>query len=357
MEIAGIGTAVPPHRIAQEDAATIARAFAAVPANRARLFDEIYRRAGVATRHSVVLEASGGPLAGRQSFYGSASPTTSQRMQVYLEKAETLALESAERAIEDSGIASERITHLVTVSCTGFHAPGFDIALAKRLPLRSSIARTHIGFMGCQGALNGLKVARAFVDADPAACVLICSTELCSLHHAYGWDPEKIIANSLFADGSAAAVLMSQAAHVRKRRWRLVASGSTLVEDSADAMSWSIGDHGFEMSLAPTVPRLIATSVRPWLERWLAEQGSSLDRIRTWAVHPGGPRILAGFGEAMDLPYEALAPSNATLYDYGNMSSATILFTLKFLWERQADTPIVAIAFGPGLSVEAAVLE
>jgi predicted naringenin-chalcone synthase len=353
MRIAGIGTAVPSERVSQVDSLAISKEFAQVPEGRVRLFEELYRRSGVATRHSVLLNGGDGPPASRQEFYGPSSPTTAERMAVYREKAEGLAVESSRRAIADSGVSPDRITHLVTVSCTGFQAPGFDIALARCLPLRPSIARTHIGFMGCQGALNGLKVAHAFTAADPSACVLLCSTELCSLHHYYGWDPEKIVANALFADGSASAVLVGRDEQIDPSRLRLVASGSTLVEGTSDAMSWSIGDRGFEMTLSPKVPGLISSTARKWLAEWLAEHDQTPEAIRSWAVHPGGPRILGAFGEAMDLPRSALAASYQTLSDFGNMSSATVLFTLKFLADRSAETPLVAVAFGPGLTIEA----
>lgn len=356
MDIIGMGTALPPHRISQADSAEVFKQFAGVPPERARVLEEIYRRTGIATRHSVVLDASDGPLADRQSFYGPTPPTTAERMAVYREKAEQLAFESSSRALAESGIEPDRITHLITVSCTGFHAPGFDIALARRLPLRASIARTHVGFMGCQGALNGLRIARAFTQADPSAIVLLCSTELCSLHHAYGWDPATIVANALFADGSAAAVLTGSPRRTRPRL-SVVASGSTLIEDSTDAMSWSIGDHGFEMTLSTEVPRIISTKIKPWLEDWLGQQGRSLGSIRSWAVHPGGPRILSAFGEAMDLPRSELDPSYNVLSQYGNMSSATILFILENLQNMPTETSAVAIAFGPGLSVEAMLLD
>ncbi len=359
MQIAGIGTAVPLHRISQAESASISRGFATVPADRVRLFEELYRRSGVAYRHSVLLEASDGPLDDRQHFYREASPSTRERMDAYRAGAEELAFASSTEALAGAGIAPEAITHLVTVSCTGFHAPGFDIALARRLPLRRSIARAHVGFMGCQGALNGLRIARAFVEADPSARVLLCCTELCSLHHHYGWDPEKIVANALFADGSAAAVLTRSGSSSPVARLRVVASGSTLIDDSTDAMSWTIGDHGFEMTLSPKVPGLISSTVRDWLDGWLGSVGRSLDAIRTWAVHPGGPRILAAFGEAMDIPRAALGSSYEILATHGNMSSATILFILKSQIQSAAETetPIVAIAFGPGLTIEAVLLE
>src|SRR5437870_9020545 len=107
-------------------------------------------------------------------------------------------------ALRDAGVSPGRVTHVVTVSCSGFHAPGFDVALIKQLGLKAGVARTQIGFMGCHGLLNGLRVARAFITADPSACVLLGAVELCSLHHQYGWDPDQIVANALFADGAAA---------------------------------------------------------------------------------------------------------------------------------------------------------
>lgn len=358
MRILAIGTAVPEHSIRQADSAAICRTFAEVPAGRSHLFDELYRRSGVATRHSVLLKNSESELEDRQSFYAyGRSPSTAERIEVYRQRADALALASSRSAIESSGLDPRRITHLITVSCTGFFAPGVDIALCRELPLQPSMARTHIGFMGCQGALNGLRVAGAFVESDPSACVLLCATELCSIHHQYGWDPEKIVANALFADGSAAAVLAGDTVATDRRAPKIVRSGATIVADSLDAMSWKIGDHGFEMTLSPRVPNLISTAVRPWLESWLAEQGRSVEDIRSWAVHPGGPRILSAFGEALGLARADLAASFETLACYGNMSSATVMFVLKSLQQQRANRPTVAIAFGPGLSIEAVLIE
>lgn len=355
MEVRAIGTSVPPHRISQADSAVIARSFADVPEKRFRLFDEIYRRSGVATRHSVVLDASEGPAEDRQSFFGDDSPSTDARMKLYQEHADNLALESAGQALSQSGVDPDEITHLVTVSCTGFHSPGFDINLIKRLPLRPTVERTHVGFMGCQGAMNALRVARGFTQSNPLARVLLCSTELCSIHQYYGWDSEKIVANALFADGSASAVLGGRIGESDAGSLCMVASGSTLIEDSTDAMSWKIANNGFEMTLSSKVPELISATARGWLQNWLSLHGESVESIRSWAVHPGGPRILGAFAESLDLPRSALATSFDTLAQYGNMSSATILFILKSMMESQKPGPLVAVAFGPGLTVEAAL--
>ncbi len=355
VSIAGIGTAVPPHRIAQSEAAEIARPFACKTPAQERLFHEIYRRSGVETRHGVVLDRSQGDLACRQNFYTLASPSTRDRMRVFEANAGPLAIAAAGRALEGTSIDRGRITHIVTVSCSGFHAPGFDIALIKELGLTADIARTHVGFMGCHGLINGLRVARAYIEADPSTCVLLCAVELCSLHHQYGWNSEQIIANALFADG-AAALLLRRASGDDLGSYQIVATGSTLIPDCDDAMSWRIGDHGFTMTLSSNVPELIGRHVRPWLEGWLSRHGLAIPSVGSWAIHPGGPRILATFGESAGLARDAIEPSYRVLADYGNMSSPTVAFILDRLHNAGAARPCVALAFGPGLSVEAALL-
>jgi predicted naringenin-chalcone synthase len=353
--IVGIGTAVPHHRIAQADAAAIARPHSCETLAHDRVFNAVYWGTGVETRHSVVLEASDGDSALRQSFYGESSPTTRARMGKFEDEAGALALAAARSALLDAGIAVARVTHLVTVSCTGFSSPGFDIALIKQLGLSAGIARTQVGFMGCHGALNGLRVAQAFVAADPEACVLLCAVEMCSLHHQYGWNAERVVANSLFADGAGAVVVMAGEAREDASN-QVVAAGSTLIADSEDAMSWRIGDHGFEMTLSTRVPDLIARNLRGWLDGWLSAHGLVVGAVGSWAVHPGGPRILAAVGEALEVDRRALAISHEILAEYGNMSSPTVLFILERLRQNRSPRPWVALGFGPGLAVEAALL-
>jgi predicted naringenin-chalcone synthase len=259
-------------------------------------------------------------------------------------------------ALADAAMAASRITHLITVSCTGFQAPGVDLELISQLGLDAGVQRTHVGFMGCHGALNGLRVAQAFVEADAEAVVLLCSVELCSLHLAYGWDPEKVVANALFADGAAALVATARPARPGPGP-TLLASGSTVIPHTAALMHWQIGDHGFEMGLSSRVPEAVGSQLRPWLERWLQPRGLQLADIATWALHPGGPRILQVCGAALGLEPHQLAVSQAVLQEHGNMSSATVLFILDRLRRAAAPGPCLALAFGPGLCAEVALLE
>jgi predicted naringenin-chalcone synthase len=353
--IAGLGTAVPQHRIAQAEAAAIARPYSCETPDNERVLSAIYWATAVEARHSVVLEASGGNSGRRQSFYGDVSPSTRDRMHKYEEHAGHLAVAAAQSALAEARVLPGEVTHLITVSCTGFYAPGFDFSLIRQLGIPSGAARTHVGFMGCHGALNALRVAQAFAAADPAARVLICAVELCSLHHQYGWNAEQIVANALFADGAGAVVVLGEKAR-SGGHYQIVATGSTVIPGSDDAMSWRIGDHGFEMSLSPRVPGLIAANLRAWLDSWLSLHGLSVPEIGSWAVHPGGPRILAAVGESLALERQALAISQSVLGDYGNMSSPTVLFILERMHTAQSPRPTVALGFGPGLAVEAVLL-
>ncbi len=362
LAILKIGTAEPRFSIAQHEAAEIAATFSRPTPAQIKTLRALYRRTRIERRGSVLLEQPEGANL-RQTFMPPAmndddrGPSTGERMLRFDEEAPALALAAARQALAGMSDADCEITHLITVCCTGFVAPGFDIRLIKGLKLSPDVARTHVGFMGCHGALNALRVAASIAAADRAARILICATELCSLHYQYGLDSDKLVANAIFADG-AAAILCREATDDAgppdSPNWRLARSGSHLFADSEDAMAWRIGDHGFEMTLSPRVPELIATQLRPWIESWLAGERLSLSDVRSWAVHPGGPRVVSQVAAGLGLPDGATAVSQQVLAKCGNMSSATILFILERLLCQEAPRPCVAMAFGPGLVVEAA---
>jgi predicted naringenin-chalcone synthase len=286
-------------------------------------------------------------------------------MRIYAAEAGPLAVQAAAEAMAEAGFPTESITHLVTVSCTGFVAPGVDLSLITELGLKSTVQRTHVGFMGCHGALNGLRVANAFATADPAARVLLCAVELCCLHYYFGNAADKLIANAIFADGAAAIVgcghdarrqpHVATRARSKKGEWSLAASGSCVIPGTMSDMGWTVGDHGFEMVLSRKVPGLIAAHLRPWLEAWLCDNRLSLADVRSWAIHPGGPKILSAVEESLDLSTDDLAPSRGVYAEYGNMSSPTVLFILDRLRKANAPRPCVALGFGPGLVAEGAI--
>ena len=380
--ILGLATATPAHSIAQTDAALVAQALKlsnrwhdALPA--------LYRKSGVQRRGSVLLGPESIDTSERQSFYSPASesapfgPSTADRLRVYSDNAGPLLERACDHAIAQSKIEATKFTHLVTVSCTGFFAPGVDIALIQSLGLNSNIQRTHVGFMGCHGALNAIRVAKSIVDADANAIVLLGAVELCSLHQQYTDDAQQLVANALFADGAASLViaganwqsrvcepveadpmLVAEGAEVAGvADWRIGSTLSKWIPETTDLMSWTIGNHGFQMSLDPQVPGHIEQHLEAELKAWLGEHGLAIQDVDAWAIHPGGPRIIQAVGTSLGLDPVQLVPSQSILAEHGNMSSPTVLFILERLASERPDArSCVLLAFGPGLCIEAVLL-
>ncbi|MGF1582497.1 MAG: type III polyketide synthase [Gemmataceae bacterium] len=363
--IQGIGTAVPPTKLTREESIRIAEALGYATEDHATWLPLMYENTGIKTRHIFfpqevvqdVIETTthSGSVFLPTGKLGDQGPTTHQRMEHYAKYAKPLAIKAATRAIERAGISKDRLTHLITVSCTGFEAPGVDIALITELELPPMLERTHVGYMGCHGSLNGLRVANAFTTAGPDACVLLCAVELCSLHYHYGWEPQRLIANALFADG-AAAVVGTSGENVSTDTWAVTASGSYVLPHTQDAMTWTVGDHGFCMTLSKKLPELIRTNLKPWLSKWLGRSGLDISNVGSWAVHPGGPAILEAVESGLDLPPNALSYSRDVLARYGNMSSPTVLFVLDRMRTAKAALPCVVLGFGPGLTAEVALV-
>ncbi|MFG0276226.1 MAG: type III polyketide synthase [Phycisphaerales bacterium] len=356
--ILGIGLAAPARTMDQDFAAAMATPLCTVTTSQARTLARIYRATRIERRASVVLGVNG-TAQDPAAFYtppasdAERGPSTASRIAEYGIAAPRLATTAAADALARAGVGARGITHLVTASCTGFSAPGFDTDLVRTLGLDASVERTHIGFMGCHAAVNAMRIARAIAISDPRARVLLCCVEICSVHLQYGWDVGRVVANALFADGAGAAVVSSSA---DSGCACIEATASRLLADDPEAMTWSIGDAGFEMTLAARVPDLIERAIAPWLTDWLGMHGLGAGDVASWAAHPGGPRVLDAVERALALAPGALDTSRAVLREHGNMSSATLLYILDRLLADPASRPCVAAAFGPGLWGEAALL-
>ncbi len=353
--IIGLGTALPNNLVSQIDSYRLAKDLCCQTAKQERVLEQVYKKSGIQTRSTVLRTEH--EQATNSNFFQpprttlDTGPSTAERMALYEEQVGPLATRACREALHQSGIDVKTITHLITVSCTGFVAPGFDLQLFNTLSLNPTVKRTHIGFMGCHGALNALRVGNGFCYENPNNVVLICATELCSMHFQYGWSKESLVSNSLFADGSA-ALLMRRHSHAL----HYADAASYVVPDSDEAMSWRIGNTGFIMTLANNVPELIRQHVPPFLSQWLASNDLTISDIKGWAVHPGGPRILDAVGEALQLDSHALSASREILSECGNMSSPTVLFILQRLLALGDKLPCVILGFGPGLTVEAALI-
>lgn len=302
------------------------------------------------------------------TFYDASSgriltPGTGARNDVYIERSVPLLLDAARRALAAaSDLTAADVTHVVTVSCTGFSAPGPDYRIVRDLGLSPATKRYHVGFMGCYGAFPALGMARDFCRADPSSVVLIVCIELCTLHLRSSSDPDAIVASSVFADGAAAAIVTSRPAPPGVVTLDIDALETTLTPvgvGEAD-MAWTIGDQGFDMVLSSYVPHIVEHHIDDALAPVFATEPalavtSRAEAIEHWAIHPGGRSILDRVQQRVDLSDEQLAPSRDVLRRYGNMSSGTVLFVLREILHGSdvgAGERVCAVAFGPGLTVE-----
>jgi alkylresorcinol/alkylpyrone synthase len=362
-----------------------------------RLVSAAFGASGIRTRRTVIRElgtAPGMPGAaveaedGDPVFYDRASgriltPGTGARNDAYVREAPALLLEAAHRAVDEAaGIEASDVTHVVTVSCTGFYAPGPDYQVVRGLGLGASTQRFHLGFMGCYGAFPALRMAAQFCAADPEAVVLVVCVELCSLHLHSSGDADTIVASSVFGDGAAAAIVTARPAPAGSTVLDLDAFETVLTPVGEDDMAWTIGDQGFDMILSSYVPRIIDEHITGALEPLWAQvpalDGVAPADVEDWAIHPGGRSILDRVEDRLALAPRQLEASRSTLAEVGNMSSATVLFVLRRILHRTppADVPgrpdvaqaapaavsgpgagrVCAMAFGPGLTVETALM-
>lgn len=338
--IRSIGTATPEERLTRDAWLAFADAIAPPEASRALL-------ARLAERSAI--DSRGAAAATEPPFYaGRDAPGTAARMRLWSQAARAMAERACRAALAHGEAEPATITHVVTASCTGFESPGVDAHLIERLGLPRAVARVNIGFMGCHAAVNALGVARALAATDPSARVLVCCAEVCSAHFHHDARIDRLIANTLFGDGAAAAIV-DGTARSRAHAPRLAATHSLLLAGTEDEMAWTIGDHGFEMTLGARVPDILRGEVGAWAATALATHGLRVDEIGAWAIHPGGPRVIESVLESLGLAASAGDASRAILRDHGNMSSATLLFILERLMREDAPRPWVGLAFGPGL--------
>jgi predicted naringenin-chalcone synthase len=290
----------------------------------------------------------------------TACPETGERNLRYKKEARELFLRSTHKLFEERpDLDPKSITHIITVSCTGFYAPGPDLDILNDLGLPLTTQRFHIGFMSCFAGLAAMRMAKTICEADAAARVLLVSTELCTLHLRFRDDIDSILSNSVFADGSAAVFVSAQSPAQGTTALEVDTLVCTVAPEAADKMEWTVGNHGFDMILSAEIPDLIELKIAESIAPLMQHTGLTKEDIGCWAIHPGGRAIVDKVAKAMELDESMVVSSRKTLHEYGNMSSATIFFVLahamanRELYERPE---ILALTFGPGLSVESGLM-
>jgi alkylresorcinol/alkylpyrone synthase len=336
--IAGLGWAVPMEATQQEAwDLFFADHYTDVPVAR-----RIWERSGVHTRHGAVI-----PFKEDVSEWG-----TEARMRRFVEEALPLGRDAIVSCLADADLDPGDVDLLTVATCTGYASPGLDVLLAASLGMGDGVERLHIGHMGCYAALPGLAAVTDAAAARGKTCVLLC-LELSSLHlQPPTGELDQVIAHALFSDAAAAVAVVPGGAGLR-----LVDVVARTDVASADMMTWDVTDHGFVMGLSPRIADVLERNVGGLVDELLSRHGLSRDRVAAWAVHPGGPKILDVVGEQLDVDLEA---SRGVLRDFGNCSSATVLLILDRIVHAgtlSAGDHIVAMAFGPGLTLYAALLQ
>jgi predicted naringenin-chalcone synthase len=337
-----IATAAPPHDV-HDTFLAFGRLMLRHDRRRLALFDRMAERSGITHRYSFLRPGADGAAVDMDGFYRLGSfPDTAARMKKFEVCAPDLAVEAVEKLLANEDRSS--ITHVIVTSCTGFSAPGIDLALIEACGLKPSVERTMVGFMGCYAAINGLKLARHIVRSEPGARVLAVNLELCTLHLHETADLEEILSFLLFADGCAAALVTAEPKGVEISSFK-----AALVPDTRELIRWHIGDQGFDMVLSGAVPGAIRHALTGSRDEIL---GGAND-IELWAVHPGGRTVLDAVEQAFALEPTALCASRSVLNDYGNMSSGTVMFVLdRIMREARSGQRGCAMSFGPGLVAE-----
>lgn len=338
--IAGFGVALPPSRSQDE----LWEGYFAAHYDHHRGAARIWRNCGVARRHGAF-----DPYAVDVSSWG-----TEQRMRRFIEEALPLGVQAVAGALEAAGVSKQEVGQLTIVSCTGYGTPGLDILIARELGLEPSVQRLHIGHMGCYAALPGLaSVADAAVARGKVA--VMCCLELTSLHvQPPSRDIEQIVAHALFSDAAVATVVVPGPGALAV----LDVVARTDVANAA-LMTWDVTDLGFRMGLSSRIASVLSEHVADVVCELLAPHGLSVADVDRWAVHPGGPAILDAVAEQLELEPDALDVSRSVLREHGNCSSPTVLLVLEQMLRERAPVAgehVVAMAFGPGLTLYATLL-
>lgn len=336
--VLGLGTAVPPHQIAQKDAAHAAEAlFGGRFADFERLAG-VFASSGIEQRFSVL------PI---ERFF--APLDWAQRHEAYLEGAQALFLAATRAALTEACLTAEAIDIVVTISSTGIATPSLEAMVADQLGLRSDVMRVPIFGLGCAGGVSGLGIAMQLARAAPGRRVLLVAVETCTLaFRADRLTKENIVATALFGDGAAALIL-----EAREGPETFIDSASHQWKHTLGIMGWRVEPEGFGVIFDRSIPPFIETALPAALSPLL---DASPERPDGYVCHPGGAKVIVALERALPLPEGTLSDERAILRTFGNMSAPTVLFVLQRALQTPRRGRFALLALGPGFSLAYALL-
>jgi predicted naringenin-chalcone synthase len=358
-KIISIGTAVPKYGSPQNDILSFMQTAYQNDAA-SRKLKVLFHQSGIDKRYSVVSDFTNSHTDNAIFDIDKPAPNVEERLTVFKMHATSLAIEAIHNSLKkiNTTVADFKVTHLITVTCTGLYAPGIDTEIIEELHLPDDIFRTSINFMGCNAAFHALKIADLIGKTDENANILVVCLELCTLHFQPKDNNDNLLSNTIFGDGAAAVLVVSDKAAKQNQQKGLEMKGfySLLLDKGKDYMGWNIKPLNFEMILDPIIPDFIGNHTHEIVSRAGKNLNITRSTIDKWAVHPGGKKILDAVKKQLELSDNDLKHSYKVLAEYGNMSSPTILFVLNEIMQSNltSNETVFAIGFGPGLSIETA---
>jgi len=292
------------------------------------------------------------------SWY-TGSSTFEERNNTYIENALNYSVQAIGDCIIKAGIKKEAITDILFVSTTGLATPSVDALIINKMRLDPHINRIPIWGLGCGGGVSGMAKANMAAKANPDAIVLLVAVELCSLTLIKSdFSKSNFIGSSLFSDGIAACIIKGDNHAREKQQVTYVASSSKLYYDSLDVMGWEFQDTGFKVLFSKDIPMFINEHVKEDITEFLTKQNLQLSDIKNFIFHPGGKKVLDAYTDALAVEGDFLNKTRLVMNNYGNMSSATVLYVLeKFMREGFEDGYGLMMAMGPGFSSEMVLLK
>ncbi|HEY3499059.1 MAG TPA: 3-oxoacyl-[acyl-carrier-protein] synthase III C-terminal domain-containing protein [Polyangiaceae bacterium] len=342
--IAQVGTALPRHALDQSAVAATVAGVLRLGEERAAALRALFAHTHVRERRSVL------PL----ELVGERRSLTDS-MSLYRRHALELALAAAKSCLEQAALAPAEIDFVVTSSCTGVLLPSLTALLVKPLGLRRDVHRLPITELGCAGGASALARAHAHLRAFPLARVLVIAVELPSLtFQTEDASPANLVASALFGDGAAAVLLTSDPAPAAVE---ILATHTEILPGSIDDMGFDLRESGLHVVLSKDVPRLIAEHAPLVVRRFLRRHDLAPEDLAFVVLHPGGRRVLEALEDGLALERGRTVAAWEVLRDYGNQSSAAVLFVLAETLRRGVPGgPGLLAAFGPGITVELALL-
>lgn len=330
-----IATAVPPHKLRQQDVECVARSYNSAERSTIDRLLPVYGNAGIETRYSCVAI----------DWY-LKEHSWSARARIFVDGAVSLLEQAACQALTKGGVGVADVDALVVASTTGIATPSLDALLIERLKMRRDVRRLPIFGLGCAGGVVGLARAAEVAQALAGGIVLFLVVELCTLtFRIRDASPSNVVATALFGDGAAAVLLSTDVSGPA-----VLASGEHTWAESLDIMGWRIEDDGLGVLFSRDIPTLVRTLYRPALDGFLDAVGIPFSAIDEFVCHPGGAKVIDALEEALRLQRGTMRDARSVLRDYGNMSAATVLFVLERSLARTTNGTRLLSSLGPGFT-------